>query len=192
MELGKQLKEYRNSYNFSQEVLAEKIMVSRQTISNWENDKTYPDIHNLFLLSSIFNVSIDELVKGDVVKIKEKLQNKKRIKQMNTYVIIYSIFMLLAALSVGPVIRIESNWSMLITFVLFIPVIVSIVFLTKIKHTEDIKTFQEIVSFLEGQDVTPLRKKRDPIKEILFKFLYGTIFLSGVVAISLFSIWLFN
>lgn len=45
---------------FSQEELAEKIYVSRQTISNWETAKNYPDIHSLLRLSSLFNVSLDQ------------------------------------------------------------------------------------------------------------------------------------
>lgn len=44
--------------NLSQEELAEKIYVTRQTISNWENDKSYPDIHSLLLLSSTFHISL--------------------------------------------------------------------------------------------------------------------------------------
>lgn len=44
MKIGKRIREYRKIYNLSQEQLADKIFVSRQTVSNWENDKTYPDI----------------------------------------------------------------------------------------------------------------------------------------------------
>ena len=44
MELSKQIKKYRTETNLSQEELADKIYVSRQTISNWENEKNYPDI----------------------------------------------------------------------------------------------------------------------------------------------------
>lgn len=51
MDLSHQIKKYRKQLAFSQEELAEKIYVSRQTISNWENERSYPDIHNLLLLS---------------------------------------------------------------------------------------------------------------------------------------------
>lgn len=63
MELYKQIKRYRTDMNLSQEELAEKIYVTRQTISNWENDKSYPDIHSLLLLSSTFHISLDQLIK---------------------------------------------------------------------------------------------------------------------------------
>lgn len=49
-----------------QEDLAEKVFVTRQTISNWENAKNYPDINSLVLLSQLFGVSLDILVKGDL------------------------------------------------------------------------------------------------------------------------------
>ena len=55
MELNAQIKKYRTELNLSQEELAEKVYVTRQTISNWENGKSYPDIHSLLLLSSLFN-----------------------------------------------------------------------------------------------------------------------------------------
>ena len=71
MELSIQIKKYRTDLHLSQEELAEKVYVTRQTISNWENEKSYPDIHSLLLLSSLFNVSLDQLIKGDIEKMKE-------------------------------------------------------------------------------------------------------------------------
>ena len=70
MQVGNQIKKYRDQLHLSQEQLAEKIYVTRQTISNWETNKSYPDIHSLVLLSQIFNVSIDQLVKGDLEMMK--------------------------------------------------------------------------------------------------------------------------
>ena len=51
MELGKQIKIHRQEARLSQEELANRVYVSRQTISNWENDKSYPDLNSLVLLS---------------------------------------------------------------------------------------------------------------------------------------------
>lgn len=73
MELGKQIRRYRNERSFSQETLAEKVYVSRQTISNWENGKSYPDVNSLVLLSEAFEVSLDKLIKGDVENMKEQI-----------------------------------------------------------------------------------------------------------------------
>ena len=63
MELGNQIKKYRSELQISQEQLADRIYVSRQTISNWENEKSYPDVNSLVLLSEVFQTSIDKLIK---------------------------------------------------------------------------------------------------------------------------------
>lgn len=73
MELGRRIKEYRSAAQMTQEELAEKMFVSRQTISNWENDKSYPDIHSLLMLGNLFDVSLDILVKGDIEAMKDKI-----------------------------------------------------------------------------------------------------------------------
>ena len=87
MELGNRLKELRKQHNINQDELAEKLFVSRQTISNWENDKSYPDIQSILLISEIFNVSVDQLLKGDVEKMERIIteQTETDIKKMNTY-----------------------------------------------------------------------------------------------------------
>ena len=66
MELGSQIKKYRKELSLSQDDLAQKVYVSRQTISNWENDKSYPDVNSLILLSEVFHTSIDNFITGDV------------------------------------------------------------------------------------------------------------------------------
>ena len=66
MELGKQIKMHRLETKLSQEDLTDWVYVSRQTISNWENDKSYPDVNSLVLLSAIFQISLDKLIKGDI------------------------------------------------------------------------------------------------------------------------------
>ena len=65
MEIGKKLKEARIHSGFTQEQIAEKIMVSRQTVSNWENGKSFPDIISVMNLSDLYQISLDELLKGD-------------------------------------------------------------------------------------------------------------------------------
>ena len=72
MEIGKHIKELRTSRGWNQEVFAEKTYVSRQTVSSWENNKSYPDIKSLLLMSELFEVSLDDLIKGDVVEMKKR------------------------------------------------------------------------------------------------------------------------
>ena len=53
MEIGKKLKEARQGAKLTQEQVAERLFVSRQTISNWENEKSYPDIVSVVNLSDL-------------------------------------------------------------------------------------------------------------------------------------------
>ena len=99
MNLSKQIKRLREEARFSQEELSEKIYVSRQTISNWENERSYPDIHNLLLLSVLFDVTLDELVKGDV----ETMKNVIKKDEMNRYSYIMLGTIGAAAILFGPV-----------------------------------------------------------------------------------------
>lgn len=64
MEIGSKLKEARMRTDFTQEQVSEAIGVSRQTISNWENEKSYPDIISVIKLSDLYDVSLDYLLKG--------------------------------------------------------------------------------------------------------------------------------
>ena len=80
MELGKQIYELRKKANLSQEQLAEKVGVSRQTISKWELGETAPDIKQAQSLSQIFNISLDELTGNDTKGvIYEKVSNTERL-----------------------------------------------------------------------------------------------------------------
>lgn len=66
MAFGKILKVKRRQKNWTQEELAEKLLVSRPTISSWESDKTLPDISNLLNMSVLFGCSLDELLKEEI------------------------------------------------------------------------------------------------------------------------------
>lgn len=65
MDISEKIKQARMSASLTQEDVAEKLGVSRQTISSWENGKSYPDVTSLFTLSDVYNVTVDSLVKGD-------------------------------------------------------------------------------------------------------------------------------
>ena len=62
MKLNEKIKEYRKIFNLSQEQLAEKLSVSRQVITKWENDEGLPEIGNLKAISKIMGISIDYLL----------------------------------------------------------------------------------------------------------------------------------
>lgn len=67
MNIGQKLKENRTAANISQEELAKILGVSRQTVSSWENNRSYPDIGSMIKLSDLYGTSLDELLKEDPV-----------------------------------------------------------------------------------------------------------------------------
>lgn len=71
MKLGERLQKERNKLNITQSEVAEKLRVSRQTISNWETNKSYPDLESLVSLSDYYNISLDVLLKEDDGMIKD-------------------------------------------------------------------------------------------------------------------------
>lgn len=79
MEIGNKILELRKQNNLSQEVLAEKVGVARQTISKWELGETSPDLKQSKKLSEVFNVSLDELVGNEIKEILvEKISNTEK------------------------------------------------------------------------------------------------------------------
>ncbi|MEG2800066.1 MAG: helix-turn-helix transcriptional regulator, partial [Erysipelotrichaceae bacterium] len=80
MSIGSKLSELRKKNNYSQEDLAEKLNVTRQTISKWELDETSPDLNSAKQLSIIFQISLDDLVDNDIKNIVvEKVSNTEKL-----------------------------------------------------------------------------------------------------------------
>lgn len=80
MEIAERLKQARSKAGMTQDQVAEKIMVSRVTLSHWENGRSLPDIASLIALSELYDISLDELVKGDskmTEKVKKDAANAK-------------------------------------------------------------------------------------------------------------------
>lgn len=65
MNIGKKIHEIRQRKNLTQEQLASDLAISRQAVSKWESGKAIPDIENLMYISNLYDVSLDELIKGD-------------------------------------------------------------------------------------------------------------------------------
>lgn len=160
MQVGNQIKKYRDQLHLSQEQLAEKIYVTRQTISNWETNKSYPDIHSLVLLSQIFNVSIDQLVKGDLEMMKYQIE-KEEVNKFNKNAVIYGALLLIAVLSL------VSLWTYLQAAGIFIWILiygVAIYYafqLEKQKKKYDIHTYKEILAFTEGKTLDEIQKNQE-------------------------------
>ena len=87
MEMGRKLKEARQMRGLTQENVAEKLNVSRQTISNWETEKFYPDILYVLQLSDLYQISLDELLKGDERMI-QHLEDSTNIVKSNKKILL--------------------------------------------------------------------------------------------------------
>ena len=79
MELGKKIIKVRKENNLTQEDFAEKYNVTRQTVSSWENGKSYPDLDTLVKISNDFSISLDVLLKEDKKVLEDILEKQKRI-----------------------------------------------------------------------------------------------------------------
>lgn len=166
MELGQQLKSHRKELGISQDELAEKIFVSRQSISNWENNKTYPDIHTLLLLAETFSVSLDELIKGDVEEMKEEINAQERAG-FNRDSVCFAIFGIVTVLSIAPLYAFLDYIGCLIWALI---VGVAGYFCGRVelyKTMFDIQTYKEILAFQQGADLSTLsavRAERNVVK----------------------------
>ena len=78
MDIGSQIKERRQRLGLSQEELAQKLYVSRVTVSHWETAKSLPDVQSMLLLANLLGTTIDELVKGDVDELREMVKQDER------------------------------------------------------------------------------------------------------------------
>ena len=117
MEIGKKLKNARIKAGLTQEKAAEEIDVSRQTISNWENEKSYPDIISVIALSDLYSVSLDELLKGDQ-KMTEHLAESTNVVKSNkklTGAIILNIVLMILLIALNMLLP-EGTYYLVIVF----------------------------------------------------------------------------
>lgn len=104
MEISKQIKEHRNLKKFTQKDLGELLNVSDKTISSWETGRTYPDIQLIVKMSDIFDVSLDELLKGDqkvVEKIAKDTKNKEKLTKKIRFLWLGIILLMIVGLYFG-------------------------------------------------------------------------------------------
>ena len=171
MELGKQIRTYRQEAHLSQEELADRVYVSRQTISNWENDKCYPDVNSLVLLSEIFQISLDKLIKGDIEEMKAAIQ-KEEIEKMNRYGKIYTIMLIVMVVSAAPLFMWFSAWAFIPLGIMYAIALYIAFKIEKVKKDNDVHTYKEILAFMEGKHLDDIHKQQEigkrPYQKILF------------------------
>ena len=164
VEVGNRIREERVKLGLSQEDLAQRIFVSRQTVSNWETGKTYPDVQSLLLLSGLFGVSVDSLVKGDVEAMQEHIEKY----ELDRFKVKASMGIALALMALGGVMLAilnkqgqtpESPFFVIAILLLVAGVALSFV-AERIQKRYDIDTMREVSAFLEGADPDQIERDR--------------------------------
>lgn len=194
MNLGSQIKRYRNELHLSQEELAEKIFVSRQSVSNWENDKTYPDIKSLLLLSELFSVSLDTLIKGDLEIMKKEI-DAQELAVFQKDSIVFSILFAVMVIATAPLILLLEWLGIALFAILFGITMYYALRVEKHKKKYDIQTYREITAFMEGKTLDELEKAREagkrPYQKVLLVIASAVLgLIVGMIACTVYSVFL--
>ena len=160
MEIGKQIQKYRTELNYSQDELAEKIYVTRQTVSNWENQHTYPDLRSLLLLCDVFDISLDQLVKGDLDEMKREI-NKEDVEKLKKGSTVLTIYMALLLLLPVPLAKWLGWGGLAIYGIIFSAGTFYALKLEKLKKSCDVQTYREISAFMDGKRLDEIQKQRE-------------------------------
>lgn len=180
MDIGSRIKKYRERQGITQDELALKVFVSRQTISNWENNKSYPDIKSLIMLTNIFNVSLDDFIRGDIELLKKKIDESK-IKRFNIMGVIFTAELLIVVISSYPLFKFAGNIGIII-WGLFVLITFGTAFLIEqFKKSNDIQTYKEVIAFIEKKPLTYEEAQQEKGKRIYEKILMGI--LAGVITL---------
>lgn len=160
MEIGSRIRELRARDKMSQDDLAARAYVSRQTISSWENGRTYPDVQSVLLISEIFGVSTDSLIKGDVETMTKTIDRDVQTLKNLGYVMTGFLLLMVAALVWLAVQLVAWDWPLeqtlptaLLALVLWGVAMAASVWADRIKREHDLVTYQEILSFWHGEPV---------------------------------------
>lgn len=185
MALPEKLYALRKKSGLSQEQLAEALNVSRQAISKWEGGKSYPDIHSLLLLSALFDVSLDQLIKGDLETMKQEV-NAADVKAMNRDAIIFSILLAATIILSVPLIKWFGLYGLIPELLLWGSAMSFALRLERIKKANNVQSYKEILAFSEGRKLDEIEQKveagKRPYQKLLLVLLTaGITLLVGMV-----------
>ena len=192
MELSKRIKELRTEKGWSQETLAERAYVSRQTISNWETEKSSPDVHSLLILCDVFGVSLDELIKGDVDTMKETIKNDEAGKMKILWNLCGIEFLAALAFLLLAILLKTEEIKLLCAFIsgaLMAVDFITLIKMEQIKKDNDVQTYREVIAFMNGETLDDIEKEKElakRLKEIKFRdIIIGFCAASLVIAVLL-------
>ena len=188
MNVGARIKKYREKQNISQDELALKVFVSRQTISNWETNKSYPDIKSLTILSNIFHVTLDDFIKGDIEEMK-RIVSKEKIEKFNIMSYIFLVEMLIVMFSAYPLFTLDGYIGVIIWALFFVITFVTAIVIEKFKKKNDIQTYKEIIAFMENKSLSYEEVQQEIGKRNYQKILLAI--LTGLITFIIFIIEIF-
>lgn len=188
MNVGARIKKYREKQNISQDELALKVFVSRQTISNWETNKSYPDIKSLIMLSNIFHVTLDDFIKGDIEEMK-RIVSKEKIEKFNIMSYIFLVEMLIVMFSAYPLFTLDGYIGVIIWALFFVITFVTAIVIEKFKKKNDIQTYKEIIAFMENKSLSYEEVQQEIGKRNYQKILLAI--LTGLITFIIFIIEVF-
>ena len=180
MEIGKTIKQHRAELGWSQEVLAEKAYVSRQTVSNWETEKSYPDVHSLLILSDLFGVSLDELIKGDVAVMKEQVKSKD-VRTFKKLQLICGLGILLLIVTGVPLLEYGGAIGGVVWGALAVGVFLAWHRFEQIKSENDVQTYREVLAFVNGSTLDDIEKEKEAQKRKSMKGLEIIVIVQAIV-----------
>lgn len=191
MELGSQIRKRRQALGLSQDELAARVYATRQSVSNWENGKTCPDIKSLLLLGEVFSASLDDLVKGDIAEMKRHIddQEKAAFRRDSRILTAFDIVMLLTPI---PLVQLWRWWG-LAAYMAVCAVGLGWAFrVERWKKKFDIQTYREIVAFTGGKTLSEIEKAREEGKRPYQKALLTVGSAAVAVTVEMAILWLFR
>lgn len=185
IDIGSKIKTLRLSKSMTQEQLAKALHVSAQAVSKWENGKSYPDIHSLLLLSALFDVSLDQLIKGDLETMKQEV-NAADVRAMNRDGIIYAILLAATIILPVPLIKWFGLYGLIPELLLWGSAMYFALRLERIKKANNVQFYKEILAFSEGRKLDEIEQKveagKRPYQKLLLVLLTaGITLLVGMV-----------
>lgn len=185
IDIGSKIKTLRLSKSMTQEQLAKALHVSAQAVSKWENGKSYPDIHSLLLLSALFDVSLDQLIKGDLETMKQEV-NAADVKAMNRDGIIYTILLAATIILPVPLLKWFDLYGLIPELLLWGAAMYFALRLERIKKANNVQSYKEILAFSEGRKLDEIEQKveagKRPYQKLLLVLLTaGITLLVGMV-----------
>ncbi|MEZ7533965.1 transcriptional repressor DicA [Streptococcus sanguinis] len=189
MQVGKQIQHYRKEKNLSQDDLAEIIFVSRQSISNWERGATYPDIQNLLLLSKVFEVSLDKLVKGDLETMKQIIHDQEFMRYQKDGAV-FTILLIGSPIIMISLILYLDWFGIAISCLIFAITMFYALRIEKFKKQHNLRTFRQIVAYDQGRSLSEIEEAEERGKAPYQNIILPVLFSLGIGAIALLFSWL--